>query len=228
MAQVGASARWVFALRTKPENLKRMSAIGRPERYFRVKLCRPEIYLQQSRRALGCCWAHCRLGFWLMPNNQEAGMLEDFCSEIDSRDSCLMGTKECVDFAKVKGITTFKDAHYSKAVVHTYLALQDEPGKPLGQSITANTLRADTSTTRAFVAWLGLLSVRRKTWQAPRRHNILCQSSKGCSLGSFQILILQSSRLDLRSSRRHVRSLASLKLRGCPLPELGRTSGDIV
>jgi hypothetical protein len=99
---------------------------------------------------------NCRLGFWLMPNNQEAGMLEDFCSEMIN-DSCLMGTKECVDFAKVKGITTFKDAHYSKAVVHTYLALQDEPGKPLGQSITANTLRADTSTTRAFVAWLSLL-----------------------------------------------------------------------
>jgi hypothetical protein len=97
-----------------------------------------------------------RLGFWLMPNNRKAGMLEDFCSEMID-DSCLIGIKECVEIAKVKEITTFKDSHYSKAVVHTYLALQDEPGKPLGQSITANTLRADTSTTRAFVAWLNRL-----------------------------------------------------------------------
>ncbi len=91
-----------------------------------------------------------------MPNNQNAGMLEDFCSEmIDA--SCLLSLTECVDIAKAKGVTTFKDVHHSKAIVHTYLALQDEPGRPLGQSITANTLRADTSTTRSFLAWLDRL-----------------------------------------------------------------------
>ena len=97
-----------------------------------------------------------RLGFWLMPNNQDAGMLEDFCSQMID-DSCLSSVKDCIALAKVKGITTFKDAHYSKAVVHTYLALQDEPGRPLGLSITVNTLRADTATTRAFVDWLNRL-----------------------------------------------------------------------
>jgi hypothetical protein len=88
-----------------------------------------------------------------MPNNQASGMLEDFCCEmIDG--SALLGVNDCIDLARAKGITTFKDSHRAKAVVHTFLALQDEPGKPLGQSITANTLRADTSTAQAFVAWL--------------------------------------------------------------------------
>ena len=94
-----------------------------------------------------------RLGFWLMPNNRDSGMLEDFCSDMID-DTALTGTRECIEFARSRGITTFKMAHYSKAIVHTYLALQDEPGKPLGQSITRQTLRADTSATHAFVAWL--------------------------------------------------------------------------
>jgi predicted ATPase len=34
MAQVGASARWVFPLRTKPEDLRRATAIGRPANIF--------------------------------------------------------------------------------------------------------------------------------------------------------------------------------------------------
>jgi hypothetical protein len=94
-----------------------------------------------------------RLGFWLMPNNQDSGMLEDFCSAmIDNR--AMAATRECIEFARSNGICTFKSVHYSKAVVHTFLALQDEPGRPLGQSITAQTLQADTPTTHAFVAWL--------------------------------------------------------------------------
>jgi hypothetical protein len=97
-----------------------------------------------------------RLGFWLMPNNQCSGMLEDFCSEMIEL-SVLSRVKDCVEIAKKKGITSFKDSHFAKAVVHTYLALQDEPGRPLGQSITTNVLRADTPTTQAFVDWLNRL-----------------------------------------------------------------------
>jgi len=97
-----------------------------------------------------------RLGFWLMPNNQDSGMLEDFCSEMIDH-AAVAGTRECIEFANTKGITSFKAAHYSKAVVHTYLALQDEPGRPLGQAITSQTLYSDTPTTRAFLAWLNRL-----------------------------------------------------------------------
>jgi hypothetical protein len=98
------------------------------------------------------------LGFWLMPNNQDDGMLEDFCSEMIAENS-LDTVRECIGLAKNKGCATFKEVHYSKAVVHTFLALQDEPGRPLGQAITAQTLKPDTTTAQAFVTWLNRLFV---------------------------------------------------------------------
>ena len=59
----------------------------------------------------------------------------------------LVIIEECVDVGVAKRAATFKAAHYTKAVVHTYLALQDKPGKPLGQAITAESLRSAASPT---------------------------------------------------------------------------------
>lgn len=42
----------------------------------------------------------------------------------------------CVDAARQQNFASFKKVHHSKAVIHTYLAWQDEPGNPLGQAIT--------------------------------------------------------------------------------------------
>jgi len=94
-----------------------------------------------------------RLGIWLMPNNQTDGMLEDFCCEMIAPEA-ISTVQMFVDDAKLNGPATFKDAHRSKAIVHTYLAIQDEPGRALGQSITAHVLRSDTATTEHFVKWL--------------------------------------------------------------------------
>ncbi len=94
-----------------------------------------------------------KLGIWIMPNNHTMGMLEDFCLEMiglearQTAESAVLGAKRA-------GVTTFKDAHLSKAVVRTYLAWQDEPGRPLGQSITTQALRPNTQTARAFTDWL--------------------------------------------------------------------------
>lgn len=94
-----------------------------------------------------------RLGVWLMPNNQVPGMLEDFCLELVEADKKSVA-EEAVDLAGERGVSTFKAAHRSKAVVHTYLAWQDEPGKPLGQSITAQALRPDQPLAKSFAGWL--------------------------------------------------------------------------
>ena len=94
-----------------------------------------------------------KLGVWLMPNNQTRGMLEDFCLEmIEQRARETAGT--AVVDAQRKGVCTFQAAHLSKAIVHTYLAWQDEPGRPLGQAITTQALRPLTQTARAFTDWL--------------------------------------------------------------------------
>lgn len=97
-----------------------------------------------------------RLGFWLMPNNRVDGMLEDFCCEmIDAQASATV--EQCLNVAEMSGYASFKAVHRSKAFVHTYLAWQDEPGRPLGQAITAQVLRDNTATAETFVEWLKVL-----------------------------------------------------------------------
>ncbi len=80
-----------------------------------------------------------RVGIWLMPDNDVDGMLEDFCRQLVD-DQALKFASNCVQQAKDKQITSFIDNHHSKAVVHTFLAWQNEPGMPIGQAITAKAL----------------------------------------------------------------------------------------
>jgi hypothetical protein len=94
-----------------------------------------------------------RVGLWLMPDNQTPGMLEDFCIQM-IKGTGHQQAEAAVSTAQAAGVCTFKPDHLSKAIVHTYLAWQDEPGRPLGQAITSRTLRPDTETAKAFVAWL--------------------------------------------------------------------------
>lgn len=99
-----------------------------------------------------------RLGFWLMPNNQDSGMLEDFCAELAEPISLLFA-RECVEQAYGSNVTTFKEVHRSKAVIHTYLAWQDEPGYPLGKAITSKALRPHTDVAVRFTNWLTRLFI---------------------------------------------------------------------
>lgn len=93
------------------------------------------------------------IGAWIMPDNATQGMLEDLLlagiSAIGVEVAC-----EAVELAKKKQVATFKGVHYSKAVIHTYLAWQDEPGRPLGLSVTSKILSAETPEAKRFVAWL--------------------------------------------------------------------------
>ena len=61
-----------------------------------------------------------KLGFWLMPNNQVSGMLEDFCAELAEPES-LSFAQECVEQAQINNLSTFKEVHRSKAIIHTAL-----------------------------------------------------------------------------------------------------------
>jgi hypothetical protein len=88
-----------------------------------------------------------------MPNNQDSGMLEDFCAELAQPES-LAFARECVEQAQARQVTTFKEVHRSKAVIHTYLAWHDEPGYPLGKAITSQALRPHTDVAVKFTNWL--------------------------------------------------------------------------
>lgn len=93
------------------------------------------------------------VGIWLMPNNQDPGMLEDFLLDMADSDAISIANN-CIENAQKAQVTYFKAQHYSKALVHTYLAWQDEPGKPLGQSITSHVLQPQTEIAQLFVNWL--------------------------------------------------------------------------
>lgn len=97
-----------------------------------------------------------RLGVWLMPNNQASGMLEDFCAEL-AEPEALNFARQCVDQAQANHVSTFKASHRSKAVIHTYLAWQDEPGSPLGRAITRQALRPHGDIAIRFTTWLRCL-----------------------------------------------------------------------
>lgn len=95
-----------------------------------------------------------RLGLWLMPNNQLPGMLEDFLAFlVPSIDPALPLVDQFLD--GIPGpIRRFRPAHRSKARIYTWLAVQEEPGKPLGQAITARYLDAASAVAAPFLAWL--------------------------------------------------------------------------
>ena len=94
-----------------------------------------------------------KLGFWLMPDNEVSGMLEDFCARL-AEPTAFSFAQDCVEAARQRGLSKFKEVHLSKAVIHTYLAWQDEPGHPLGQAITVQALRPQTEIAIRFTVWL--------------------------------------------------------------------------
>jgi hypothetical protein len=99
-----------------------------------------------------------KVGIWIMPNNEKEGMLEDFLMEMAEESNYKGGiqyAKECVENAKEKNFTSFKDTHKSKSVVHTYLAWHDEPSFTFGKAITKQEgFNPNTPLVQNFIDWL--------------------------------------------------------------------------
>ncbi len=95
-----------------------------------------------------------KVGVWLMPDNKVPGMLENFVAFLVPQDDQLL---PCVD-GFLDGIPLpvrrCPDARRPKARIHIWLALQEEPGKPLGQAITARYLNAHADVVAPFLAWV--------------------------------------------------------------------------
>ena len=93
-----------------------------------------------------------RTGVWLMPDNSTPGILEDFLQFlVPAPDALLDHVKASVD--------SIPDRRFSlndepKAVIHTWLAWQKEPGRPYGTAITARYLDPDVPQVDVLAAWL--------------------------------------------------------------------------
>jgi hypothetical protein len=76
-------------------------------------------------------------------------------------------TMTVVRQSKADGIANFKDAHLSKAVIHTYLAWQDPPDmQRLGLAIRKGTFENIQIECKAFLQWIEKLFGQSTTPQA--------------------------------------------------------------
>lgn len=96
-----------------------------------------------------------RFGAWIMPNNHSMGMIEDFVAQMIREDDDMLpmvdGFLESIPTEQRR----FSQAHRSKARIHTWLGVQKEPGKPMGQAIgTKKYLDASKEVVQPFLNWV--------------------------------------------------------------------------
>ena len=93
-----------------------------------------------------------RLGFWIMPDNQSNGILEDFLHSLIPESGSLYGhVTKSVDSIPDRRFTLEKEP---KAIVHTWIAWQEDPGLPMGLSIANDCFDLDAPEVDAFASWL--------------------------------------------------------------------------
>jgi hypothetical protein len=98
-----------------------------------------------------------RIGVWLMPNNQTQGILEDFLRHLVPPNNVLYGLASGAANNIPQAHRLFREADMPKAVIHTWLAWQAEPGKPFGTAITAGFLQHQSAEVDVLIAWLNRL-----------------------------------------------------------------------
>jgi hypothetical protein len=92
-------------------------------------------------------------GVWVMPDNLLPGTLETFLAFLVPPGDALLPQVDAL-LGSLGADQRFPDVRRPKARLHAWLALQNEPGKPLGQAITARYLDASCAGAQTFVAWL--------------------------------------------------------------------------
>lgn len=95
-----------------------------------------------------------KLGVWLMPDNRSHGMMETFLTYLvpDDSNPVLKYAESARDEARALG-APYKDVHADKAKIHTWLAWQDPPGRPLHNAVMERLLDPCSPNAAAFVRW---------------------------------------------------------------------------
>ena len=97
------------------------------------------------------------IGIWLMPDNANRGALEDLAWSLIGEEHPLRGyASEVVDGIPEYPKSTDKNFENwkSKARIHSWLAWQEEPGKPMGQAIIKRFLDPRAEGAQRFIAWV--------------------------------------------------------------------------
>jgi hypothetical protein len=94
------------------------------------------------------------MGVWIMPDNTLPGALEDFARQLIPDNDRLWPRADTVVDDIPADQRLFPAVSLMKAKLHTWLAWQNEPGKPIGQAITKRYLDPGSSTCLVFKNWL--------------------------------------------------------------------------
>lgn len=98
------------------------------------------------------------IGIWVMPNNLKTGILEDFIIElIPQGDDLQPFAEKILSEIEEKSLKRYPERYHSKALIHTWLAWQDEPGKPFGWAVTKRYFDIDALLAQKFINWLNRL-----------------------------------------------------------------------
>ena len=82
-------------------------------------------------------------------------MLEDFIAFLVPSDDLLLPiVRENLNDIERKNLNKYNLIHKSKAEIHSWLSLQEEPGTPFGSSITKRYLTTDEETCLKLIKWL--------------------------------------------------------------------------
>jgi hypothetical protein len=96
-----------------------------------------------------------RVGVWLMPDNSLPGKVEDFVRMlIPAGDELAVEADGALKVIEGKDVQRYAVKDRPKAFIHTWLAWQDEPGRPMGAAITRQYLDPISTQAERFVAWL--------------------------------------------------------------------------
>ena len=94
-----------------------------------------------------------RVGVWIMPDNKTNGKLEDFLGFLVPQPNALF-EHAVSSVSNIPTTRLFSRSDERKAVMHTWLAWQEEPGRPYGTAITARCLDPDVPQIDLLVSWL--------------------------------------------------------------------------
>ncbi len=95
-----------------------------------------------------------KVGVWIMPDNKNAGILEDFLKQLVRNGDVLIKHAEATTDQAVKLGASFPNVAKSKAIIHAWLAWQEKPGCPFGIAIKSHYFNAVAPNAKQFVEWV--------------------------------------------------------------------------
>ena len=90
----------------------------------------------------------------MMPDNKTTGVLEDFLRFLVPQPNKLFDHVKRSVANIPNGERRFRSLAEPKAIIHTWLAWQEDPGKPLGTAVTAGFLNPNLGAANVLASWL--------------------------------------------------------------------------